>query len=84
MVYRDDYQAWAPPSTKYSCPVQLVCQYQTHNGNKRDNDVLSTHGRVEEEETHVCLFLGFRESTQGNEVLLLPLEELGVHVRAGY
>lgn len=46
--------------------------------------LLSTHGGVEEEEGHVGLLLGLGESLQGDEVLLLPVEELGVHVGAEY
>lgn len=43
---------------------------------------LSTHDGVEEEEGEVGLFLGLREALQWDEILLLPFEELGVHVGA--
>lgn len=43
---------------------------------------VSSHDGVEEQQGEVGLFLGLRESSEGNELLLLPLEELGVHVRA--
>lgn len=42
--------------------------------------VLSAHGGVEEQQSHVGLLLGLGESLQRDEILLLPLEELGVHV----
>lgn len=46
----------------------------------KSNSSLSSHGGVKEQESHVGLLLGLRESLQRNEVLLLPVEQLGVHV----
>ena len=48
----------------------------------RLRDSLSTHDGVEKEKSHVSLLFGLGEALERDEVGLLPLEELGVHVGA--